>query len=340
MNLHLFYFILLISLTACKNKPARNVDNNKHPIVAKAPGLDSASLINDLAYLSSGTLEGRETGSPGNKIARDYIVKRYDSLGLKAFNAGRLQEFALRQNRGVNIIAAVTGTTYPDRYFVLSAHYDHLGIKNGEVYHGADDNASGTACLLVLARYFRQHPPRHSFLFASFDAEEKGLAGSSYFVQHSPVGLNKILLNINMDMISRNDKNEIYVAGTRYYPSFKKYIDTVRSHTTVNVLPGHDEPEQGTDDWTSQSDHYPFHKAHIPFLYFGVEDHPDYHRPTDTFDKIDKGFYYGVCDMIRKVIEALDRKEERVTQLLPLRRFHKPALRLPHSSLHLRHSAY
>lgn len=308
----IFLLSILLFVAFCKNKTSRNPGIYKQSIIIKSP-LDSTSLINDLAYLSSKVLEGRETGSQGNLLARNYIVKRYDSLQLTAFNTGRLQEFSFGQgsvNKGTNVIAAITGTAYPDQYIVLSAHYDHLGIKNGVVYCGADDNASGTACLLTLARYFKKHLPQHSIIFASFDGEEKGLLGSSYFVQHPPVSLDKIILDVNMDMISRNDKNEIYASGTYHYPFLKKYVDSLHSRTRVNVLLGHDSPNQDHDDWTSQSDQYPFHKAAIPFLYFGVEDHPDYHKPSDTFDKIDKGFYYRVCDMIREVIEILDRQKK------------------------------
>ncbi|HUP10825.1 MAG TPA: M28 family peptidase, partial [Niastella sp.] len=207
-------------------------------------------------------------------------------------------------------IAMIPGSTYPDQYYVISAHYDHLGVKNGQIYYGTDDNASGSACLLALAAYFKQHPPKHSFILASFDAEEKGLVGSRYFVAHPPVDSTKIILNVNMDMVSRNPKNEIYASGTYHYPFLKKYVDSIKTMTTVNVLLGHDNPAQGHDDWTNQSDHYPFHLAHIPFLYFGVEDHPDYHKPTDTFDKVDKGFYYRVCSMIKETIVLLDKQEK------------------------------
>jgi len=272
--------------------------------------LDSTRLINDLATLSSEAMGGREAGTAGNQLAREYIARRYDSLQLKAPDSGRFQSFPLKTIKGTNIIAMIPGTTYPDQYYVISAHYDHLGTRNGQIYYGTDDNASGSACLLALAAYFKQHPPKHAFIIASFDAEEKGLVGSRYFAAHLPVDSNKVLLNVNMDMVSRNDKNEIYASGTYHYPFLKKYVDSIKALTTVNVLLGHDNPAQGHDDWTNQSDHYAFHQKHIPFLYFGVEDHPDYHKPTDTFDKVDKSFYYRVCEMVKETILVLDRQEK------------------------------
>lgn len=299
---------MVLLVISCKNKASKNPDTSKKAV--KAVGLDSASLINDLAYLSSEALGGRETGTPGNKLAQEYIVHRFDSLQLKQPDSGRLQSFPVNKQAGKNIIGLIPGTTYPDQYYVISAHYDHLGIKGDKIYYGADDNASGSACLLALARYFKQHPPKHSFILASFDAEEKGLVGSRYFVDHLPVDSKKVLLNVNMDMVSRNDKNEIYASGTFHYPFLKHFVDSIKLLTSVNVSFGHDNPSEGHNDWTNQSDHFPFHKAHIPYLYFGVEDHPDYHKPTDTFDKVDKSFYYQVCSMIKETIVLLDKQEK------------------------------
>lgn len=304
--------VIVLLTVCCKSKVNKNPE--KGSTVIMLAGLDSASLIDDLVYLSSEAMGGRETGTPGNTLAREYIVKRFDSLQLGKPDGGRVQPFTLGNKEaavtGNNIVGIITGSTYPDQYYVLSAHYDHLGTKAGKVFYGADDNASGSACLLALARYFKQHPPRHSFILASFDAEEKGLMGSSYFVDHLPVDNYKVLLNVNMDMVSRSDKNEIYASGTHHYPFLKKYIDSIRPFTSIQVLFGHDAPTEGHNDWTGQSDHYPFHKAKIPYLYFGVEDHPDYHKATDTYDKVDKHFYYQVCNMIRETIAVLDKQEK------------------------------
>lgn len=300
------------SLLACKNKANKNPEGGKKP--AAVALLDSAALINDLAYLSSAQLEGRETGTAGNALARAYISRLFDSLHVKQPDSGRFQSFPVGRGAntttGQNIIGIIPGSVSPDKYYVISAHYDHLGKKGEQIYYGADDNASGSACLLALARYFTQHQPRHSLIIASFDAEEKGLVGSRYFVQHMPVDSSKVLLNVNMDMVSRNDKNEIYASGTYHYPFLKQYIDSIRSSSSLTVSFGHDTPGTGHDDWTGQSDHFAFHQAKIPYLYFGVEDHPDYHKPTDSFEKVNKEFYYRVCEMIRKTVVLLDNQEK------------------------------
>ena len=104
-------------------------------------------------------------------------------------------------------------------------------------------------------------------------------------------------MNVNLDMVSRNDRNEIFAAGTYHYPQFTPMLEDVRSRARVQVLFGHDRPLYrggGVDDWTRLSDHYVFHSAGVPFVYFGVEDHADYHTPTDTADKIDRRFFGDV----------------------------------------------
>lgn len=301
---------LAVLLTCCNDNVGQQPappENN----AAQEHRLDSTVLIRDLAYLSDTTLAGRETGTPGNAAARAYIVRRFDSLDLQKTDTVRTQPFPLENKTGYNVIGTIRGTAFPDQYIVLSAHYDHLGKKGKEIYAGADDNASGSACLLALAAYFRQFPPKHSLVFAAFDAEEKGLQGSSYFVEHPTVELKKIILNINMDMVSRNDQNEIYLSGTHHYPFLRKYADSVKTKTTVKLTLGHDDRSKGAQqDWTNQSDHFPFHRKNIPFLYFGVEDHPDYHRPSDTFEKINKQFYYQVCNLITEMVLLIDKQEK------------------------------
>ncbi|MBO9634458.1 MAG: M20/M25/M40 family metallo-hydrolase [Chitinophagaceae bacterium] len=271
--------------------------------------LDSAKLLNDLAYISSPTLEGRLVGTEGNRKAREYIARRFEQLKLDSFGSGRFQSFPARNGAtGVNVIGMIKGKLYPDQYYVITAHYDHLGKKGDKIYTGADDNASGTAALLAIAERFKKTTPSHSIIFVACDAEEGGLMGSRYFVEHPPVDISTIKFNLNMDMLSRSDKNEIYACGIYHYPFLSKYIKHVQEYVTgIHVIAGHDDPSKGaSDDWTTQSDHYPFHQKKIPFLYFGVEDHPDYHQPTDSFEKVNKSFYYQVCNMIASLMMSID----------------------------------
>jgi Zn-dependent M28 family amino/carboxypeptidase len=193
---------------------------------------------------------------------------------------------------------------------VISAHYDHLGVRDGAVYPGADDNASGVAVILELARRCRPSTWTHDVVFAAFDAEEQGLQGAKAFVASPPIPKERIALNVNLDMVSRSAKREIYIAGAYHRPALRTVLEPVAKRSNVTVLFGHDKPGArggAQDDWTTQSDHGAFHAAGIPFVYFGVEDHPDYHKPTDTADKIDMVFLGRVAATIHDAVTALDR---------------------------------
>ncbi|NVJ48593.1 MAG: M20/M25/M40 family metallo-hydrolase, partial [Cytophagia bacterium] len=204
---------------------------------------------------------------------------------------------------GENVVAYIKGEE--ETAFVVTAHYDHLGVRDSVVYNGADDNASGVAALIALAEYFKANKPRHTLIFTALDAEEMGLQGAKAFLEDESIPQELIKLNINMDMISMNDKNELYVAGTSHNAFLKPIVEE------VNVLPlqlkfGHDTADLGNDDWTNSSDHGPFHKKGIPFLYFGVEDHENYHKPTDDFENVNKEFYIKAVHAILDCIIALD----------------------------------
>ena len=278
------------------------------------PRIDADRLMATVTLLADPKFEGRAAGSPGGIAARGVIAERFRSIGLEATPAGYLLPFTFTprssaddKRNGANIVGVCPGKDPKLPMFVVSAHYDHLGIRDGVVYPGADDNASGVAVLLELAAYCRKNSFRRSILFAAFDAEEGGLNGARAFVASPPVASSRIALNINLDMVSRGDKREIYIAGTHHTPGLKPPLEQVARSARVKVLFGHDRPGSGSDDWTSQSDHYAFHAAKIPFIYFGVEDHADYHKPTDTADKINRGFFADVAETILDALVRLDR---------------------------------
>jgi hypothetical protein len=273
--------------------------------------VDSARLMRDLSVLAHDSMEGRATGTPGSARARAFLERSFAERGLQPFGASYLQSFTFTRRgltmEGVNVIGMVRGTERPDRYIVITAHYDHLGIRDGEIFNGADDNASGTAALLALAEHFVRYPPRHSLIFAALDAEELSLQGARAFVAHPPVPVDAMMLNVNMDMVGRNDDNELYVAGTYHYPHLLPLIEGVAATAEVRLIPGHDRPgSRAGRDWTMMSDHAAFHAAGIPFLYFGVEDHPDYHRATDEFERIQPGFYNRAVRTVLSAIRQAD----------------------------------
>ena len=276
--------------------------------------IDSVRLMQDIGVLAHDSMEGRLVGTPGNARARAFIERSFRERGLQpAGSSSYLHPFDIQRDdatiEGVNIIGQVTGTAQPSQYIVVTAHYDHVGVRDGEIYNGADDNASGTAALLALADYFTRNRPRHTLIFAALDAEEGGLRGARAFVESPPVPLQSIVLNINMDMVGRNDAGELYVAGTAHYPQLLPFVEEVARNAEVTLIPGHDRPgARPSDDWTTASDHAAFHRAGIPFLYFGVEDHPDYHRPTDEMSGIQPGFYPRAVRTVLSAVRLLDRE--------------------------------
>ncbi len=271
---------------------------------------DEDELLNRLEILSSDKFEGRKTGEKGNDSARAYIIKQFKSLNVSGYN-GKYEHpfsFEIRDKKfnATNILVEIKGTEYPETYIVMSAHHDHLGVSGTTVYNGADDDASGVSALISFAEYFTQNPPKHSVILAAFDAEEIGLRGAKHFV--ATFDTSKILVNLNMDMISRSAKDELYVVGTRYNKKLKTLIGAFKNPTTSKLLQGHDGTD-GKQDWTMSSDHGPFHKVNIPFLYFGNEDHAAYHKPTDDFAAITPQFYKNSVNVILSVFEAIDASE-------------------------------
>lgn len=279
--------------------------------VKDAPITDGdKQLLKDIEILSSDAFEGRKTGTKGADMARVYLNKRFIEIGLKPLLGlrGFEQDFAFKgpgdaQINGKNMLAIIPGKT--DSIIVISAHYDHLGMGKNGIYNGADDNASGVAALLKIATYFKKNKPVNTIIFAAFDAEEMGLQGSKAFVKTSAIELSKVKLNINMDMISHNDKNELYACGTFKYPQFKKYF--IVSSPNIKILFGHDDPKSGHDDWTNQSDQAAFDAKNIPFIYFGVEDHKDYHKISDKFENINKPFFIDAANSIQEITSNIDK---------------------------------
>ncbi|TDQ08159.1 M20/M25/M40 family metallo-hydrolase [Pedobacter metabolipauper] len=282
--------------------------------VKKTDAQEETQLLKDVKILSSDEYQGRKTGTKGAEMSRSYLSERFKKIGIKPFTAfpDYEQSFSFKRGSaantpeiaGKNMIGYIQGKT--DDVIVISAHYDHVGVIKEEVYNGADDNASGVAGLLHIAAYFAKHKPNHTLVFASFDAEEMGLQGAKAFVAKPPVAIDKIQMNVNMDMISHNDKSELYACGTFKYPELKKYF--ILKSNDIKVLFGHDDPKQGHDDWTNQSDQGAFNAKNIPFLYFGVEDHKDYHKATDEYQNINKTFFNNAATAILEITNNIDKE--------------------------------
>jgi len=209
-----------------------------------------------------------------------------------------------------NVMAALPGTDsqLKNEWVVVGAHYDHLGLGDenslapsqiGQIHHGADDNASGTAGVLEFARLASLHKQafKRSILFMTFAGEEAGLLGSNYFVNHPTVPLGSIVGMINMDMIGRVNNNHLNVLGVGTSPEFKSWIEEFNKTVGFQInysASGHE-----------GSDHISFDGKHIPILFFFSGLHSDYHRPSDTSDKINSDGAVSVLALVAMSVERL-----------------------------------
>jgi hypothetical protein len=332
------WFVLAVSVAAaagvaaCRNGTAPLAA----PIASAAPQsrvssnaarhVDRTRLMRDVATLAAPAFEGRRTGTAGASMARAWIQQQFIETGLAPAQGSGFEQpftFDAYENRAprpgstptgpahstANVLGQVAGTDSQASMFVITAHYDHVGIRDGVVYPGADDNASGVAALLAAARHFVAHRPRHTMLFAALDGEEAGQHGAKALVASDVLPPGRTRLNVNLDMVSRSDAHEIYAAGANYSPWLLPLLRDVQERSSVKILFGHDRPANGAgglEDWTHSSDHGAFHDAGIPFVYFGVEDHRDYHKPTDTAERIDPGFFGDAVDMIVEAVTTFD----------------------------------
>ena len=278
------------------------------PIFAPAQNLDIDKVLAHLELLASDSLQGRKSGTEGSLMAQAYIIDQFSKAGVAAYFPDYKQNFSFGHGRksieGTNIVGYIEGNY--EATIVISAHYDHLGMQDSLVFNGADDNASGVAALLEIASYFSSNQPDHTLVFCAFDAEELGLEGSKAFINSSAVDPTQIALIINMDMISRSEKGILYAVGTRQFPYFKDFIP-LGQDGDYSVETGHDDPSKPSENWTFSSDHAPFFNKNIPFIYFGVDDHEDYHKLSDNYESIHPEFYGFTVEKILETILNLDK---------------------------------
>jgi Zn-dependent M28 family amino/carboxypeptidase len=301
--------------------------------------LDSLRMLHMLAVLSADSMEGRKAGTRGGERARNVLLGEFARIGLQPLTRAYTAPFSARSMfgepnpfpvpcqpraatghsapcppprpyfpavHGTNLLGVVRGTVHPDRYIVVSAHYDHVGILRGEVFPGANDNASGTAAILAIAEWTVAHQPRNSIIFALFDGEESGLLGATEFMRVPPVPLTAIAADVNVDMVGRGRNDELWASGARFTPSLLPMIDSVRGLGPVHLVLGHD-ADGSRDDFTRRSDSGPFRDRGIAIVQFGTEESDDYHRPSDNITHIVPAFYFASARTIAAFVQRLDR---------------------------------
>lgn len=265
--------------------------------------------LDDVRVLSADDMGGRGIGTEGSAKARAYIEGRLREIGLAVVE----QPFVFtrrsdgKEVHGVNLIARIDGSQVGGKVIVVSAHYDHLGTRDGVIYNGADDNASGVAALLAAAEAFAAAPPKHTVLLVALDGEEVGLRGARAFVDAPPVPLADIGLNVNFDMLSKNAKGELYVSGGAPFPWLRTRLERLATTAPVILKLGHDTDADGIqNNWTGQSDQGAFAAKGVPWVYFGVEDHSEYHLPTDDFATVPQAFFLGAVSTVVAACRLFD----------------------------------
>ncbi len=300
----LFFNLLLAGLlVACASQ-----QNNTHTLNATtfAKTITKVDLQSILYKLASNEFEGRRSGEAGQKLAANYLSNYYKERHISATNdsANYFQHIpkaffkGLTDDDSENVVAFIRGSTLPNQYIIISAHYDHLGKKYGRVYYGADDDASGTSAVLEIAEAFKMASdaglrPKRSIVFLNLTGEEEGLFGSKYYTENPIFPLKNTIANLNIDMIGRVDKhhinnpNFIYLIGSDKLSSELHNISENTNSTYTHLYLDYTyNDENDPNRFYYRSDHYNFAKNNIPIIFYFNGVHDDYHQPTDTPDKI------------------------------------------------------
>ncbi len=247
----------------------------------------ASELRRAISFLASDTLEGREAGSRGGRAASTYLIEQLETLKLVPGGEGKFSQPFDPNYRNLLAILPGSDPELSAEYIVIGAHYDHIGYgysgnargRPGGIHNGADDNASGTATVLEIAKAMSALPvaPRRSILFALWDAEELGLLGSKHWIAHPTRPLDRVRFYLNLDMVGRLNGNILEVYGSRTAPGLREVYARnnrmgVGAAFSWDIIP--------------DSDHYPFVQKRIPFLMPFTGKHEDYHLPSDDADKI------------------------------------------------------
>ena len=276
---------------------------------APAIRVDSAQIVRDVETLAADDMQGRLPGTPGANRARAYLIGRLKKLGIRPVGKTFERPFTFSSpgtgpRQGINLVGVVPGRRNPDRYIVVTAHYDHLGVQDGVIFNGADDNASGVAALLAVGAHFSRAAPEHSLLLVATDAEELGLQGARALMRDAPVPVSSMIVNVNLDMVGRDPGNKLFAIGVHHWPFLKPYLEKAAQPPVVLAF-GHDTPGD-PQDWTRDSDHFVFHEAGIPWIYFGVEDFDQHHRTTDDPATINRQLLTGAAGTAIAAVQQFD----------------------------------
>lgn len=307
-NKYLLFAMASLALGSCSS--AKKLDSKKATASTYLTAITQEALKKHLFTIASDAMQGRNTGEPGQKEAGKYLIEQYKNAGI-SFPKGATSYYqpipaayfkkAYSEELGdsENIWAYIEGSEKPNEIVVLSAHYDHVGMKNGVVYNGADDDGSGTVTLVEIAKAFQKaknegHGPKRSILFLHVTGEEHGLHGSRYYSENPIFPLANTTADVNIDMIGRRDdlhKNTnhyLYIIGSDYLSSDLYNLTEKANQETVNLALDYKYNDKNDPNrFYYRSDHYNFAKHNIPSVFLFNGTHEDYHQPTDDPEKIE-----------------------------------------------------
>ena len=307
--------------------------------VSSLPGADSASIRRDVTWLADDAREGRATGSAGLDSAALYVERRFEALSLKPIalvdtscRASCATGFQMRYTArpiaarhtdappallaASNVVGLLRGTdaALADEYVIVGAHMDHLGMSSdfaldpearNAIRHGADDNASGVAAVLELARLFKRQPARRSIVFTTFSGEELGLLGSAYWAEHPPVPLARVRAMVNFDMVGRMHDDKLIVYGVATATELPSIVDAANTAPKLSIA--------AVGDGFGPSDHSSFYARNLPVLHLFTDLHDDYHRATDVASKINAGGEAQVVAFAERTIRAIADRDAPLT---------------------------
>ena len=315
--------LLILPITLLAQNPDLSEDSLK---LKYANSITVEDLKEYLYVLASDSMKGRETGTLGQRNAANVIVNFFKEIGIPPYKYNTyFQKFKVRNVRsygkwkkqpnkkyikGENIIGYIEGTDLKDELLVITAHYDHLGTKEDSlIYNGADDNGSGTSSIMEIAQAFmlakkEGNGPRRSVLIMPVSGEEKGLLGSKYYADNPIYPLENTIANLNVDMIGRIDDyhdnpDYVYLIGSDRLSTELHQISEDVNKQYINLeLDYKFNEEDDPNRYYYRSDHYNFAKNNIPVIFYFNGVHADYHKTSDTVDKI----HFGKIQKISRYI--------------------------------------
>ncbi len=323
-------FICFCTLTSCHSQ---NNTLDSEDVSEYAKTIKASELKDALYTYASDKFEGRKTGEPGQKKAVDFLKNQYISMGISSpiskgdyFQDIPESFFDNGIKASENVVAYIKGSEKPDEIVIISAHLDHIGIsKNGDINNGADDDGSGTVALLKIAKAFKTavddgHRPKRSVLFLHVTGEELGLYGSRYYTDVDPIfPLSNTVADLNIDMIGRvdakheNDRNYLYLIGSDKLSTELHDISEAVNNTYFNMEFDYTyNDDNDPNRFYYRSDHYNFAKNNIPIIFYFNGTHADYHKPTDTPDKIEYNLLETRARLIFYTAWELANREKRI----------------------------